>query len=59
MACQISGLLSAFDITYQPPTSIKSQVLADFVADFSVNILLEAEKEVILSSKIEYTLKVL
>ncbi|XP_070026640.1 uncharacterized protein [Nicotiana sylvestris] len=37
--------LSEFDILYQPRTAIKSQVLADFVADFSQGIQLEAEKE--------------
>ncbi|XP_075112601.1 uncharacterized protein LOC107793073 [Nicotiana tabacum] len=37
--------LSEYDITYQPRTAIKSQVLADFVEDFSQGILLEAEKE--------------
>ncbi|XP_070017399.1 uncharacterized protein [Nicotiana sylvestris] len=37
--------LSEYDITYQPRTTIKSQVLADFVADFSQGIQLEAEKE--------------
>lgn len=39
--------LIAFDITYQPRTAIKSQVLINFVADFSAIILPEAEKEVI------------
>jgi dsDNA-binding SOS-regulon protein/uncharacterized protein YchJ len=38
--------LSAFDIIYEPRTAIKSQALADFVADFSSDILEEAEKEV-------------
>ncbi|XP_070021346.1 uncharacterized protein [Nicotiana sylvestris] len=37
--------LSKYDITYQPRTAIKSQVLADFVADFSQGMQLEAEKE--------------
>ncbi|XP_075088411.1 uncharacterized protein LOC142170408 [Nicotiana tabacum] len=37
--------LSEYDITYQPSTAIKSQVLGDFLADFSQKILLEAEKE--------------
>ncbi|XP_070014671.1 uncharacterized protein [Nicotiana sylvestris] len=37
--------LSEYDITYQPRTAIKSQVLADFVADFSQGIQLEAKKE--------------
>ncbi|XP_075098662.1 uncharacterized protein LOC142175646 [Nicotiana tabacum] len=37
--------LSEYDITYQPRIAIKSQVLADFVADFSQGIHLEAEKQ--------------
>ena len=37
--------LSEYDITYQPRNAIKSQVLADFVADFSQGMQLEAEKE--------------
>ncbi|XP_070039972.1 uncharacterized protein [Nicotiana tomentosiformis] len=37
--------LSEYDIIYQPKTAIKSQVLADFVADFISNLILEAEKE--------------
>nr|XP_009791715.1 PREDICTED: uncharacterized protein LOC104238909 [Nicotiana sylvestris] len=37
--------LSEYDITYQPRTAIKSQVLADFVADFSPGMVAEAEKE--------------
>ncbi|XP_070004118.1 uncharacterized protein [Nicotiana sylvestris] len=37
--------LSEYDIIYQPRTAIKSQVLADFVADFSQGMQLEAEKE--------------
>ncbi|XP_070022486.1 uncharacterized protein [Nicotiana sylvestris] len=37
--------LSEYDITYQPRTAIKSQVLADFLADFSQGMQLEAEKE--------------
>jgi ribonuclease HI len=38
--------LSAFDIIYEPRTAIKSQALADFVADFSNDIVEEANKEV-------------
>lgn len=34
--------LSAYAITYQPYTTIKSQVLADFVANFNASILPEA-----------------
>ncbi|XP_070005986.1 uncharacterized protein [Nicotiana sylvestris] len=37
--------LSEYDITYQPRTAIKSQVLADFIVDFSQGRQLEAEKE--------------
>ncbi|XP_070054874.1 uncharacterized protein [Nicotiana tomentosiformis] len=37
--------LSEYDIIYQPITAIKSQVLAYFVADFSMNLVPEAEKE--------------
>nr|XP_009757951.1 PREDICTED: uncharacterized protein LOC104210696 [Nicotiana sylvestris] len=37
--------LSEYVITYQPRTAIKSQVLEDFVADFSQGMQLEAEKE--------------
>lgn len=37
--------LSEYDIAYQPRTAIKSQVLADILADFSHGIQLEAEKE--------------
>ena len=38
--------LSAYDIYYDPRTAIKSQALADFVADFSNDIIQEAELEV-------------
>nr|XP_016496214.1 PREDICTED: uncharacterized protein LOC107815202 [Nicotiana tabacum] len=37
--------LSEYEIIYQPRTAIKSQVLADFVADFSQGMHLEAGKE--------------
>ncbi|XP_070002104.1 uncharacterized protein [Nicotiana sylvestris] len=37
--------LSEYDITYQPRTAIKSQVLANFLDDFSQGMQLEAEKE--------------
>ncbi|XP_038699702.1 uncharacterized protein LOC119997000 [Tripterygium wilfordii] len=39
--------LSEYDITYQPRTAIKSQVLADFVADFAPSIQPEADKELL------------
>nr|XP_009804201.1 PREDICTED: uncharacterized protein LOC104249466 [Nicotiana sylvestris] len=54
---ELSGILSKWaielsehDITYQPRTAIKSQVLADFVADFSTEILPEVEQEALLTS---------
>ncbi|XP_074337359.1 uncharacterized protein LOC141674550 [Apium graveolens] len=37
--------LSMYDITYEPRTAIKSQSLADFVADFSPNLLSKADEE--------------
>ncbi|XP_070006342.1 uncharacterized protein [Nicotiana sylvestris] len=37
--------LSEYDIAYQPRTAIKSYVLADFVADFSLWIVPKAKKE--------------
>ncbi|KAL5785135.1 hypothetical protein ACOSQ2_007527 [Xanthoceras sorbifolium] len=37
--------LSEYDINYQPRTAIKSQVLADFIADFTPGILQRAEEE--------------
>ncbi|XP_075101785.1 uncharacterized protein LOC142177215 [Nicotiana tabacum] len=37
--------LSEHDIIYQPRTAIKSQVLVDFVADVSTNLVPGAEKE--------------
>nr|XP_009757868.1 PREDICTED: uncharacterized protein LOC104210618 [Nicotiana sylvestris] len=38
--------LSEHDITYQPRMTIKSQVLADFVANFSAKIMPEVEREI-------------
>ncbi|KAJ0521768.1 putative ribonuclease H [Helianthus annuus] len=38
--------LSAYDIRYEPRIAIKSQALADFVADFSSDLQKEAELEV-------------
>ena len=43
--------LSEFDITYMPRTAIKSQALADFIADFSPNLQVIADKEIICSSR--------
>ncbi|XP_017227992.1 uncharacterized protein LOC108203528 [Daucus carota subsp. sativus] len=37
--------LSTYDIVYKPRTAIKSQALADFVADFSPNQMMQAEQE--------------
>uniref|UniRef100_A0A1U7XC80 Uncharacterized protein LOC104232965 n=1 Tax=Nicotiana sylvestris TaxID=4096 RepID=A0A1U7XC80_NICSY len=37
--------LSKHNITYQPRTMIKSQVIADFVTDFRAKIMLEVEQE--------------
>nr|XP_009783873.1 PREDICTED: uncharacterized protein LOC104232382 [Nicotiana sylvestris] len=42
--------LSEHDITYQPRTAIKLQVLADFIADFSAEILLEVDQEALHTS---------
>ena len=36
--------LSEFDISYLPRTAIKSQALADFVAEFSPNLQQEINK---------------
>ena len=38
--------LSTYNIVYEPKTAIKSQALADFVADFSDNLKKEVEIEV-------------
>lgn len=38
--------LSAFNLIYEPRTAIKSQALADFVADFSIDLEKEVELEV-------------
>ena len=37
--------LSLYDIVYEPRTAIKSQVLADFVADFSPSLLAQVDEE--------------
>ncbi|KAI3812676.1 hypothetical protein L1987_17388 [Smallanthus sonchifolius] len=49
---------SAYDLIYEPRTAIKSQALADFVADFSSDIQHEADLEVqqLEESKDEWTL---
>ena len=39
--------LSEYDITFQPRTALKSQVLADFVADFAPNATQQADKELL------------
>nr|XP_016511597.1 PREDICTED: uncharacterized protein LOC107828744 [Nicotiana tabacum] len=38
-------IVSEYDIIYKPRTTIKSKVLADFVADFNTKIIPEVEKE--------------
>nr|XP_016487846.1 PREDICTED: uncharacterized protein LOC107807903 [Nicotiana tabacum] len=55
---EISGILakwivqmSEFDIEYKPRTAIKSQVLADFIADFSPGLMPLASKEAIMVSE--------
>nr|XP_009759048.1 PREDICTED: uncharacterized protein LOC104211652 [Nicotiana sylvestris] len=42
--------LEGYDIEYQPRIAIKSQILADFVADFSPTLVPEVEKELLLKS---------
>ena len=37
--------LSLYDIVYEPRTTIKSQVLVDFVADFSPSLLAQVDEE--------------
>jgi len=37
--------LSEHDITYQPQTELKSQILADFITDLNAKIMPEVEKE--------------
>ncbi|KAL5857744.1 hypothetical protein ACOSQ3_005202 [Xanthoceras sorbifolium] len=53
---------SVHDINYQPCTTIKSQVLADFIADFTLDILPKTEKKTLTmsddSSKGEWTLAI-
>ncbi|XP_070039957.1 uncharacterized protein [Nicotiana tomentosiformis] len=44
--------MSEFDIEYKLRTTIKSQVLANFIADFSQGLLLLAAKEAIMVSKL-------
>ncbi|KAL5580502.1 hypothetical protein UlMin_012944 [Ulmus minor] len=39
--------LSEYDITFKPRTALKSQVLADFVADFTPNVTQQADKELL------------
>jgi len=42
--------ISRYDIEYRPRTSIKSQILADFVAYFAPALITEVEKELLLKS---------
>ncbi|XP_031281185.1 uncharacterized protein LOC116139651 [Pistacia vera] len=39
--------LSEFDVSYQPRTAVKSQVLADFIADFTLSTTTQAERELL------------
>ena len=39
--------LSEYDITFQPRTALKSQVLADFITDFTPNVTPQADKELL------------
>ena len=43
--------LGEYDVIFRPATAIKSQVLADFVAEFSPTLLLALEQEVRLRGK--------
>ncbi|XP_057791071.1 uncharacterized protein LOC131008197 [Salvia miltiorrhiza] len=50
---ELSGLLtkwavelSEYDITFKPRTALKSQVLADFIVDFTPNLTMQADKEI-------------
>ncbi|XP_059306311.1 uncharacterized protein LOC132057719 [Lycium ferocissimum] len=42
--------IRGYDIEYKPRTAIKSQILADFVADFTPAMIFEVEKELLLTS---------
>ncbi|XP_076941198.1 uncharacterized protein LOC143610675 [Bidens hawaiensis] len=46
MMAKCSVKISDYDLVYEPRTTIKSQALADFVADFSTEIQQEADWEV-------------
>ena len=39
--------LSEYDITFQPRTALKLQVLADFITDFAPNVTPLADKELL------------
>ena len=39
--------LSKYEISFQPRTALKSQVLADFVADFAPNVTPQVDKELL------------
>ncbi|XP_060184694.1 uncharacterized protein LOC132614297 [Lycium barbarum] len=43
--------ISGYDIEYKLRTAIKSQILADFVADFAPAIIPEVDKEMLLTSR--------
>ncbi|XP_057793251.1 uncharacterized protein LOC131009864 [Salvia miltiorrhiza] len=38
--------LSEYDISYKPRTSLKSQVLVDFINDFTPNLSIQADREI-------------
>ena len=38
---------SEYDITFQPRTTLKSQVLADVVVDFAPNVTQQADKKLL------------
>ncbi|XP_013594340.1 PREDICTED: uncharacterized protein LOC106302361 [Brassica oleracea var. oleracea] len=46
-----AGELGEYDVIFRPATAIKSQVLADFVAEFSPPLLPALEQEVLLRSE--------
>ncbi|XP_056688000.1 uncharacterized protein [Spinacia oleracea] len=50
---KLTMALGSFDIKYQPRTAVKSQALADFVADFSPDLEKTADDEVKLINNVE------
>ena len=39
--------LNKYDITFQPHTTIKSHILADFIADFTPNTHVQVDNELL------------